>query len=125
MSSSARKHHPSNDDQLDRVFHALSDRTRRALLQRLARGPASVSELAAPFAMSRPAVSKHLQVLEGASLIARAIDGRVHRCSIEALPLRGTVQWLETYRIFWDETLAALADYVEADGPPKPKRQQQ
>jgi DNA-binding transcriptional ArsR family regulator len=102
-----------HEDRLDRVFHALSDRTRRALLQRLAHGPASVSELAKPFAMSRPAVSKHLQVLEGAALIARAIDGRVHRCSIAALPLRETAQWLEPYRVFWDETLLALAAYVD------------
>jgi DNA-binding transcriptional ArsR family regulator len=119
--SSASSKHQTGDDQLDRVFHALSDRTRRAVLCRLARGPASVSELAEPFAMSRPAVSKHLQVLEEASLIARAIDGRVHRCSLEALPLRDTAQWLETYSAFWDETLRALADYVEADHPPKPK----
>jgi len=88
-------------------------------LQRLARGPASVSELAEPFAMSRPAVSKHLAVLEDAALIARAIDGRVHRCSIEAAPLRDTAEWLDTYRAFWDETLVALADYVTADALPK------
>ncbi len=110
----------NTEDRLDRVFHALSDRTRRALLQRLARGPASVSELAEPFAMSRPAVSKHLQVLEEACLIARTIDGRMHRCSIMAEPLRDPVQWLEPYHAFWDETLGALAAYVETDPPEKP-----
>ena len=114
-SSRPSLHSADREDRLDRVFHALSDRTRRALLHRLARGPASVSELAEPFAMSRPAVSKHLQVLEDAALIARAIDGRVHRCSIEARPLRDSAQWLEAYRAFWDETLGALAAYVDKE----------
>ena len=121
MPSRARKTTLANEERLDRVFHALSDRTRRALLQRLARGPASVSELAEPFAMSRPAVSKHLAVLEEASLIARTIDGRVHRCSIDAAPLRDTADWLDGYRAFWDVTLGALAAYVAAGPPPKPE----
>lgn len=112
MPSSALAQRP-DDDQLDRVFHALSDRTRRALLDRLSEGPAMVSELAAPFAMSRPAVSKHLRVLEQARLIARTVDGRVHRCSFAAAPLAGAESWLAHYRPFWESTLDALARYAE------------
>ncbi|MSO65794.1 MAG: ArsR family transcriptional regulator [Alphaproteobacteria bacterium] len=88
----------SAEDQLDRVFYALSDRTRRALLARLAEGPAMITELAAPFAMSRPAVSKHIRVLEAAKLVDRAVDGRVHRCSLSAEPLADIQQWLARYR---------------------------
>jgi DNA-binding transcriptional ArsR family regulator len=113
MPSSALKIDPAAEDRLDRVFHALSDRTRRALLDRLAHGPAKVTELAMPFAMSLPAVSKHLRVLEGAGLIHRAIDGRVHRCSFSAAPLQEIEEWLDHYRIFWTDTLDALARFVE------------
>ena len=103
----------SNDDQLDQVFHALSDRTRRALVARLAGGPCMVTELAEPFDMSLPAVSKHLKVLESARLVARAVDGRVHRCSLQAAPLQQAEEWIEWYRPFWEDTLDALARYVE------------
>jgi DNA-binding transcriptional ArsR family regulator len=105
----------SAEDRLDRVFHALSDRTRRALLRRLEGGPAMVTELAAPFRMSLPAVSKHLRVLEGAALIERRIDGRVHRCSLNAAPLEEADRWLDRYRMFWQDRLAALAHYLEDD----------
>jgi DNA-binding transcriptional ArsR family regulator len=98
---------------LDRIFHALADRTRRALLARLAEGPAKITELAEPFAMSLPAVSKHLRVLEAARLVGRKIDGRVHRCSLDPRPLKDIGAWLDHYRVFWDDTLEALADYVE------------
>ncbi|HYL74891.1 MAG TPA: metalloregulator ArsR/SmtB family transcription factor [Bryobacteraceae bacterium] len=108
----------SADDQLDRVFHALSDRTRRALINRLADGPRMITELAAPFDMSLPAVSKHLRVLEEARLVDRAVDGRVHRCSFAPEPLREAEQWLDRYRSFWEDNLEALARYVE----PKKKR---
>jgi DNA-binding transcriptional ArsR family regulator len=103
------------DDQLDRVFHALSDRTRRSLLNRLAEGPGMITELAAPFDMSLPAVSKHLRVLEAARLVDRTVDGRVHRCSLTAEPLQQAEQWLDCYRSFWEDTLGALARYVERD----------
>lgn len=100
-------------DRLDCVFHALSDRTRRALLDRLGSGPAMVTELARPFSISLPAVSKHLRVLEKAGLVERAVSGRVHRCSFGAEPLREIERWLDDRRMFWDGALAALADYVE------------
>jgi DNA-binding transcriptional ArsR family regulator len=105
----------STEERLDRVFHALSDRTRRALLRRLEAGPAMVTELAEPFRMSLPAVSKHLRVLEGAALIERRVDGRVHRCSLQAAPLAAADRWLAHYRAFWQDRLAALARYVEDD----------
>jgi DNA-binding transcriptional ArsR family regulator len=103
----------SSDDRLDLVFRALGDRTRRALLTRLAAGPAMVTDLAQPFDMSLAAVSKHLKVLERAGLIARAVDGRVHRCSLDAAVMQEADAWLAQYRAFWEGTLDALADYVE------------
>jgi DNA-binding transcriptional ArsR family regulator len=112
MPSSAPKR-ISPEDRLDRVFHALSDRTRRALLRRLETGPAMVTELAAPFRISLPAVSKHLRVLEAASLIERRVDGRVHRCSLNASPMEEAERWLDRYRVFWHDRLAALARHVE------------
>lgn len=105
----------STADRLDLVFNALSDRTRRAMLARLAIGPATVTELAQPFDMSLPAASKHLKVLERSRLVTRAIDGRVHRCSLAAEPLRDVERWLVHYRSFWEDTLDALARYVERD----------
>ena len=113
MKSTARA---SKDDRLDLVFAALSHRARRALLARLERRSAMVTELAEPFEMSLPAVSKHLRVLERAGLVRRSIDGRVHRCSFDPLPLREAERWLDHYRAFWNESLAALADYVEKGG---------
>lgn len=102
-----------NEDRLDRVFHALANRTRRAMLRRLAEGPAPITELAAPFDMSFPSVSKHLRVLESAGLVARTVDGRVHRCRFEAAPLAGIEAWLTHYRGFWEQTLDALAAFAE------------
>ncbi len=98
---------------LDAVFHALSDRTRRALLARLAGGPERVTDLARPFAMALPTVSKHIRVLEQAGLLARTVEGRVHQCALAAAPLRDAEDWLAHYRPFWDETLASLARYAE------------
>jgi len=103
----------STADRLDLVFSALSDRTRRELVTRLSQGPASISELAGPFDMSFVAVSKHVRVLERAGLVKRTVDGRVHRCALAARKLREATAWLERYRVFWDDTLTALADYVE------------
>jgi DNA-binding transcriptional ArsR family regulator len=102
-----------SDDRLDLVFHALADRTRRRLLQRLAEGPAMVTELARPFSMSLPAVSKHLKVLERAELVRRTVDGRVHHCAIATAPMREIEAWLIRTRLFWDGALDRLADYVE------------
>jgi DNA-binding transcriptional ArsR family regulator len=115
MSSSALAKESPADDRLDLVFYALSDRTRRALLKRLAQGSAMVTELTEPFAMSRPAVSKHLKVLERARMVVRTVDGRVHRCSLDAEPLHDVERWLHHYRLFWEGTLDALAHYVEHD----------
>ena len=98
------------------MFKALADRTRRAMLARLAAAPAMVTELAAPFDMSLPAVSKHLRVLERAGLIARAVDGRIHRCSLSVGPLRDADRWLAGYRSFWEGTLDSLARHVEDRG---------
>lgn len=106
------------DEVLDAVFHALADRTRRALLARLATGPASVSELAEPFDMSLPAVSKHIKVLERAGLITRAIDGRLHRCSLSAGPMQHVAAWLDPYRVFWSQNLDALAKFFDPTDDP-------
>ena len=111
--SSRTRERPSQDDRLDLVFQALADRTRRALLARLAHKTSKVTDLAAPFNMSLPAVSRHIRVLERARLVRRTIDGRVHRCSLDAEPLHEAEAWLEHYRPFWDGTLEALASYVE------------
>ena len=101
------------DDRLDRVFGALANRTRRRLMADLERGPANITELADPHSMSLPAVSKHLRVLERAGLVTRNVDGRVHRCALNAGPLRSAGEWIDAYRVFWDETLEALARHVE------------
>jgi DNA-binding transcriptional ArsR family regulator len=112
LSSDVRRRSPP-DDRLDAVFHALGDRTRRALLARLARGPARITELARPFALSLPAVSRHIRVLESAGLVARTVKGRVHRCSLQAAPLESAQDWLSRYRKFWQQSLQSLARYVE------------
>lgn len=101
------------DERLDQVFHALSDRTRRALLARLSRQPAKITDLAAPFAMSLPAVSRHIRVLEQARLVRRTVDGRIHQCSLDVRALKRVDAWLDHYRHFWEGTLSSLADYVE------------
>jgi DNA-binding transcriptional ArsR family regulator len=106
---------PSSEDRLDAILHALSDRTRRQLLKRLATGPVMAGELAKPIAMTRTAVSKHLRVLENAGLISRTIDGRVHRCALRSEPLREAERWLAGYRAFWTEKLDALARYAADD----------
>ena len=100
---------------LDLIFRALGDGTRRALLARLAEKPAMVTELAKPFAMSLPAVSRHIRVLEHAGLVVREVDGRVHHCSLSAGPLKDIDQWLGQYRCYWEGTLDSLARYVEDD----------
>ena len=104
---------PTSPARLDATFAALADPTRRAILARLARdGEASVLELAAPFAMSQPAISKHLKVLERAGLIARGRDAQRRPCRIEPRPLKQAAEWLGTYREFWEESYARLDDYL-------------
>src|SRR5450755_1008966 len=112
--SRASSHEASADDRLDAVFHALGHSTRRALLARLAKRPAMITELADPFAMSLPAVSRHIRVLEDAGLVTRSVDGRMHRCALNAKPFKTIDGWLMRYRKFWEENLAALAQYVES-----------
>jgi DNA-binding transcriptional ArsR family regulator len=91
--------------QLDHTFAALADPIRRAILDRLVHGWATVGELARPFAVSRPAVSKHLRVLERGGLVRRERDGRVSRCGLEAGPMKDAADWVERYRRFWDNQL--------------------
>src|SRR5262249_11871910 len=99
---------------LDATFAALADPTRRAILASLAEQPeSSVSELARPFSMSLPAISKHLRVLEGAGMLARRKDGRVHRCRLVAAPMEPAAAWIERYQRFWEERLDALKRYLE------------
>jgi DNA-binding transcriptional ArsR family regulator len=111
---STRRATAPRDDELDAVFSALGDRTRRRILVRLAEGPASITELAAPFAMTLPAVSKHIRVLEEARLVRRERDGWYHRCHLEARAIENAAAFLARYRPFWEGTLAALARHVEA-----------
>ncbi len=105
-------------DQLDATFAALADPTRRAILARLASGEASVTELAAPFTMSQPAISKHLKVLERAGLISRGQDAQRRPRRLEAKPLAEATEWLEGYRRFWEDNyqrLDALLDELQAE----------
>jgi DNA-binding transcriptional ArsR family regulator len=99
-------------DRLSTTFAALADPTRRAILARLASGEASVTELAGPFEMSLPAVSKHLKVLEGAGLITRGREAQWRPCRLEAHPLKNAVDWLEHYRRFWEQSLDRLDSYL-------------
>jgi DNA-binding transcriptional ArsR family regulator len=104
---------PSHADCLDATFAALADPTRRAILARLAGGEVSVTELAEPFAMSLPAVSKHLKVLERAGLITRKRDAQWRPCRLEAAPLKDVADWVDHYRRFWQESLDRLDDYLK------------
>ena len=101
------------DDPLSAVFGALADPTRRAILARLARGESTVSELAEPFDMSLPAVSKHLGVLEDAGLLKRTRDGRLRRCRLEAAPLGAASEWIESHRLFWEARFDRLERFLE------------
>jgi DNA-binding transcriptional ArsR family regulator len=110
-------------DQLDRTFAALADPTRRAILARLAGGEATVTELANPFQMSLPAVSKHLKVLERAGLIARGRERQWRPARLEAGPLKEVAEWTETYRRFWEESYDRLDEYLDdLQGGGKEKR---
>jgi DNA-binding transcriptional ArsR family regulator len=97
---------------LDRMFHALADPSRRAMVERLSRGPASVSELARPLSMSLAAVVQHLQVLEASGLVRSEKVGRVRTCRIEPSALRTAEQWISQRRSSWEERLDRLGDYL-------------
>ena len=112
----------ATDDDLDMMFAALADRTRRAIVAHLADGDRTVNELAEPFAISLQAVSKHIQVLERAGLVTRTVNGREHRLSINAEPLDAAAQWIEHHRQFWEQSLAALETFVMRKQRMTPKR---
>jgi DNA-binding transcriptional ArsR family regulator len=99
-------------DQLSVIFSALADPTRRAILDRLASGTTTVTELAAPFEMSLPAISKHLKVLERAGLISRGREAQWRPCRLEAKPLQDAADWLEAYREFWEVSFDRLGAYL-------------
>ena len=100
-------------DRLDATFAALADPTRRAILARLARGECTVTELAAPFAMTMPAISKHLRVLERAGLVTRRREAQLRPCRLEAAPLKEVAEWAERYRAIWEGRLDRLESYLE------------
>jgi DNA-binding transcriptional ArsR family regulator len=116
-------------DRLSTMFGALADPTRRAILARLALGETTVAELAKPFDISGPAISKHLKVLEHAGLITRGREAQWRPCRIEPLALKSLDEWLEQYRQFWEERLDRLDDYLrklqgkEGAKPPKPPKE--
>ena len=114
--------HPSSvrSRDLDATFAALADPTRRAILSRLARGDAVVGDLARPFSISLPAISRHLRVLERARLIDRRVNAQWRVCHLRPQPLRTAASWIEEYRRFWEQRLDDLAALLEAPQPPKP-----
>lgn len=112
-------------NQLDATFAALADPTRRAILGRLAKGSASVAELAKPFKMSQPAISKHLKVLERAGLVSKGLDAQRRPRKLEAAPLEDASNWLEKYREYWEQAygrLDSLLDQMKKDSKPKKRR---
>jgi DNA-binding transcriptional ArsR family regulator len=102
----------STEDQLSMVFAALADPTRRAIIARLADGDATVTELAEPFSISLPAISRHLKVLEHAGLISRSRSGQWRSSSLEATPLKEATDWMERYRVFWDASFDRLDGHL-------------
>jgi DNA-binding transcriptional ArsR family regulator len=108
----------NHSEQLDAVFHALADPTRRAMIARLAQSPCGITELAAPFDMTLAAISKHIKVLEGAGLVVRNIQGRNHTCQLDTKPMLGGIEWLRHYEQFWNQRLDALAAALLADEQP-------
>jgi DNA-binding transcriptional ArsR family regulator len=103
---------PNSSDPLSATFSALADPTRRAILARLASGETSVTQLAEPFQMSMPAISKHLKVLERAGLIARGREAQWRPCRLEPAPLKQASDWIENYRRFWEESFDRLDEYL-------------
>ena len=110
-----------NSSGLDAVFGALSDPTRRRILERLARGPMTVGEISAGFSISQPGISKHVRVLEDAGLLKREVIGRVHHCRLDSAALNGASSWLERQRTFWNATLDRLDTYLQSTSKRKKK----
>ena len=106
---------------LDRTFSALADSTRRAIVQRLAAGELTVTELARPFAISLPAISRHLRVLEAASLVRQERDGQFRRCRLDTQGLQTAGEWIDFYRHFWGESLDRLDEHLKSSTPSVPK----
>ena len=106
---------------IDRIFSALGDPTRRAIVQRLALGEVTVTELARPFAISLPAISRHLRVLEAAALVRQERDGQFRRCRLDAEGLQAAAEWLAFYRHFWGESLDRLDEHLKSSVPRAPK----
>jgi DNA-binding transcriptional ArsR family regulator len=104
-----------HSEHLDAIFHALSDPTRRAMLQGLAKGPRNVGDLAAPFDMTLAAASKHIKVLEKAGLVRRSVQGRTHLCSLDAMPMHAGVEWMRHYEKFWNQQLDVLEALLVAE----------
>ncbi|HEV3035497.1 MAG TPA: metalloregulator ArsR/SmtB family transcription factor [Solirubrobacteraceae bacterium] len=109
-----KQYEPVESD-VDLLFHALADSTRRAMVDRLTRGPASVSELARPFDMSLPAVVQHLHVLEASGLVRSQKLGRVRTCTVEPAALRTAERWIAERRTFWEQSLDRLGEYLAAE----------
>ncbi len=110
--------HPIDDNRLDETFAALANPTRRAILARLAEGEATVNELAAPFAMTLPAISKHIKVLERVGLIERSRHAQFRPCRLDPAPLADVAGWAEQYRPIWEERFERLGDYLRHIQPP-------
>lgn len=102
----------NREQQLNKIFSALSDPTRRAMLLRLAEEDMSVSDLSMPFKMTKSAITKHVKILESAGLLKRTIDGRVHYCRFEAKPLKQATQWMQFYELFWNNKFDALDTFL-------------
>ncbi len=98
---------------MDAVFAALADTTRRGMISRLSIGPATIGELGRPYNITKPAVTKHVKILERAGLIQRQRSGRIHRCTLQPKPMKQARDWIEHHQRFWKGSLDALADYVE------------
>ena len=103
------------NQQLDQVFFALSDGTRRGILARLAQGSTTIGELAAPFEISKPAISKHMKILESAGLIERTITGRQHQCTLTTSGLKTAEDWLNFHRRFWESRFATLSELLQKE----------
>jgi DNA-binding transcriptional ArsR family regulator len=108
----AKRLPPKAQPPLDRVFSALADPTRRAMVGRLAHGECTVTDLARPFPISLPAISKHLKILERAGLVERRIEGRIHHCRLAPQPLQDATEWLQACRAYWEQRLDALEEFL-------------
>lgn len=104
---------------LDRVFSALADPTRRRIVARLAQGEATVMDLAAPFKMTQPSVSKHIKVLERAGLVSRSRHAQTRPCRLEPAPLRAVMEWTCSYRMLWEDSFDRLSDFLDANAQTK------